>query len=101
MQTKRTKKAPKLPPSEQARNKAREFLAPVIVGTTGYGAKKKLAEALSKKLGQPVTRHLVERWTQVDESKWQQPLLGTGLLLRETFEEQQAQQQNEAKKQKE
>lgn len=96
MEAKRKRKGRKLPPSEQARHAAYNFLKPVIDGTQEYGDKKKLAEALSNKVGQPVTRHLVERWTHSDPAKFQQPLLGSGLLLKEAFEEQQ--QQNETKK---
>ncbi len=65
--------------------RANAFLAPVIDGTADYGAKKRLAAAMAVETGEPVSRFTLERWLARDPKKRQQPLLGNGLLLRETF----------------
>lgn len=86
--TKRKKKGRDLNLSEtpEARKLANEFLQPVIDGTTGYGQKKRLADALSEATGTPVSRTTVERWLHPDPAKRQQPLLGGGLLVRAAWD---------------
>ena len=67
---------------------ADDFLKEIIDATgKQYGSKKKLAEALTRRTGQPVPRDTIERWLHKDPKKRQQPLLGSGLLLALVFHE--------------
>jgi len=87
-------KTKKLTPAEEA---AQNFLAPVIDGTSAYGAKKRLAQQLSERTGEPVSRSTLERWIHKDSARRQQPLLGSGLLLREVFDKNNKHKRKEAK----
>lgn len=63
------------------------FLEPIVKGCLARrGMKKQLAAALSKRTGEPVPRERVERWLKTDPEKRQQPLLGSGLMLKEEFD---------------
>jgi hypothetical protein len=79
MKTKKRKQPTTTP--EEASN---AFLQPIAEAAAEvHGSKKRLAEALTERTGQPVPRGRVERWLNKDPGKRQQPLLGSGLLLAE------------------
>jgi len=63
------------------------FLQPIAETAASLrGSKKQLAAMLSERTGESVPRERVERWLKKDPSKRQQPLLGSGLLLKEEFD---------------
>jgi hypothetical protein len=95
--TKRVRSTGSASNEDAATKRANDFLEPIIDGTSGYGEKKRLAEKFSERTGQPISKSSLERWLHKNPKKRQQPLLGNGLILRDTWEEQSKAKRKETK----